>query len=167
MQWIKYSKGAKDTVAKSKKQQELEQHVGELTQDLQRMRADFENYRKRVDTEKQQARESGRAQAVLQVLPVLDTLDRAIAHMPADLAGNSWAEGVLGLSKSVTKLMHEFDLTRITIAVNETEFDPALHEAVSADEGEGDRVIITEELQAGYQLGDRVVRPAMVRVTHK
>ena len=115
----------------------------------------------------QQARESGRAQAVLQVLPVLDTLDRAIAHMPADLAGNSWAEGVLGLSKSVTKLMHEFDLTRITIAVNETEFDPALHEAVSADEGEGDRVIITEELQAGYQLGDRVVRPAMVRVTHK
>ncbi len=44
MQWIKYSKGAKDTVAKSKKQQELEQHVGELTQDLQRMRADFENY---------------------------------------------------------------------------------------------------------------------------
>ena len=72
----------------------LEQQIAELTGDLQRTRADFENYRKRVDTEKQMARMTGEATAVLKLLPVVDNIERALGHMPAELADNKWAQGV-------------------------------------------------------------------------
>ena len=72
-------------MAKSKKQEELEQRVGELTADLQRTRADFENYRKRAEAEKEMARGSGRAGAILKLLPVVDNIERALVHLPEDL----------------------------------------------------------------------------------
>ena len=71
-------------------QNEFEQQLGELTLDLQRTRADFENYRKRVDAEKVAARESGQASAILKLLPVIDNIERAIAYTPEDLKDNKW-----------------------------------------------------------------------------
>jgi molecular chaperone GrpE len=154
-------------MAKSKKQEELEQQVGELTQDLQRTRADFENYRKRVEQEKTAARTAGQSAAILKLLPVIDNIERAIAHTPAELADNKWAQGIAGLVKHLEKSLESLNLKRID-ATPGSEFNPELHEAIQFDEdAEGEHEVIAEELQAGYALGGTPIRHAMVKVTRK
>ena len=149
-----------------KKNDELEQLVAELTLDLQRTRADFENYRKRVDSDKAMARASGRVSAISQLLPVIDNIERAISHLPKELKGNAWAEGVAGLVKHLEKSMKDLGVSRIDARVD-TAFNPELHEAVQFDESDGEHEVIAEELQAGYKLGDDVIRPSMVKVTRR
>lgn len=152
-------------MAKTKKQLELEATIAELTADLQRNRADFENYRKRVDLEKQAAREAGQSSTVSKLLPVIDNIDRAIRYLPEDLKENAWAQSVAGLTKNLEKSMESLNLKRIDASVG-AEFNPALHEAIQFDEeATGDKEVIAEELQAGYLLGGSVIRHAMVKVT--
>lgn len=152
-------------MTKSKKHDEQEQRIGELTQDLQRMRADFENYRKRVDSEKEMARATGKIQAINALLPVVDNIERAITYRPKELEGNKWADGVAGLVKNLEKSLESLNLRRIEASPG-THFNHELHEAVQYDEdAEGEHEVISEELQSGYMLGDDVLRPAMVKVT--
>lgn len=154
-------------MAKSKKQQELEQQVGELTQDLQRVRADFENYRKRMDQEKEMARASGKVGAIMKLLPVVDNIERAISHTPEDLKENKWALGVASLVKNLEKSLESLDLKRIDATVG-TRFDPELHEAIQFDDdSDGEHEVIAEELQPGYKLGGEVIRHSMVKVSRQ
>lgn len=153
------------TKDKAKKTDDLEQQVAELTADLQRTRADFENYRKRVETEKVAARENGKAGAIMKLLPIIDTIERAAVYMPDDLKDHKWAQGISGLVKNLEKALEGLDLKRIN-AKQGVEFNPDLHEAIQFDEdAEGDKEVISEELQAGYTLGGQPIRHAMVRVT--
>lgn len=146
-------------------QNELEQQLGELTLDLQRTRADFENYRKRVDIEKVAARESGQASAILKLIPVIDNIERAIAYMPKDLQENTWAQGVASLVKNLDKSLESLNVKRIDAKAG-TPFNPEFHEAIQFDEdAEGETEVIAEELQAGYTLNGTVIRHAMVKVT--
>ena len=146
---------------------ELEQQVGELTQDLQRTRADFENYRKRAEIEKTSAREAGQASAILKLLPVIDTIERAIAYTPEELKDNKWVQGIVGLSKNLEKSLESLNLVRID-AKKGTPFNPELHEAIQFDEhAVGENEVVDEELQAGYLPGGRPIRHAMVKVTRK
>jgi len=139
----------------------------ELTADLQRTRADFENYRKRVEAEKSQARSAGETAAILKLLPVIDNIERAIAHVPEDLQDNVWAKSVAGLTKQLDKSLEGLNVRRID-AQPGTTFDPELHEAIQFDEdAEGDSEVIAEELQAGYTLGGQPIRHAMVKVTRQ
>ncbi len=150
-----------------KNDDELQKRIDELTQDLQRTRADFENYRKRVEGEKTTAREAGQASAILKLLPVIDTIERAILYMPEELKDNKWALGIAGLVKNLEKALESLNLKRIDASEGAT-FDPDLHEAIQFDEdATGDKEVISEELQAGYLLGNRPIRHAMVRVTRK
>lgn len=151
---------------KSQEQEDLEQQVGELTLDLQRTRADFENYRKRVESEKAMARASGRVGAISQLLPIIDTIERAIVHVPEDLQANPWVGGIIGLSKKLEKSLADLGVKRI-VATPGTPFNPELHEAVQFDESDGEYEVIAEELQAGYLLGDDVLRHSMVKVTRQ
>lgn len=154
-------------VSKKDLQAESAQQVGELTLDLQRTRADFENYRKRVELEKVAAREAGQSGAVLKLLPAIDNIERAIAYMPEDLKENKWAQGVSGLVKNLDKSLESLNVKRIETAPG-TPFNPDLHEAIQFDEdAEGDSEVVAEELQSGYLLGDRVIRHAMVKVTRQ
>lgn len=144
----------------------MEQQLGELTLDLQRTRADFENYRKRVDIDKQAAQMHGATRMVLKLLPVIDTIDRAIVHMPDDLKDNQWAQGVAGLDKQLQKVLDELKIQRI-VATPGTLFDPALHQAIQMDEADGEQEVIAEELQSGYLLDGTPIRHAMVKVTRQ
>jgi len=149
------------------KTEDLEQQLGELTLDLQRTRADFENYRKRVEAEKQAAQGLGQTKAIMKLLPVIDTIERAIANVPAELADNAWAKGVAGLSKQLDKQLKDLGLEKID-AKPGTPFNPELHQAVQFDEAaEGDKEVIAEELRAGYILNGAVVRDAMTKVTRQ
>ena len=148
-------------------QNEFEQQLGELTLDLQRTRADFENFRKRVDAEKSAARTAGQSSAVVKLLPVIDNIERAIAYMPEDLQDNAWAQGVSGLMKNLEKSLEGLNVKRID-AKPGSEFNPDLHEAIQFDEdATGDKEVIAEELQAGYTLNGTPIRHAMVKVTKR
>lgn len=153
-------------MAKHKKPEDYEQQIGELTLDLQRNRADFENYRKRVEQEKSQALSYGRVEAISQILPLIDTIERATAHLPDELKDNSWVSGIAGLNKQLTKLLTDLNIKRIN-AKPGIVFNPDLHEAVQFDESDGQKEVIAEELRAGYLLGPDVLRHAMVKVTRR
>jgi molecular chaperone GrpE len=129
------------------------------------MRADFENYRKRVEQDKAGLAELTKAATIMKLLPIIDTIERAIAHTPKDLAENKWAQGVVSMGKNLDKALADLGLSRIDAAPG-TAFDPNLHEAVMMEEGVGEHEVIAEELRAGYRLGDQVIRPTMVKVTH-
>lgn len=146
-----------------KNDDEQQSKLEELTNDLQRIRADFENYRKRMEIEKQTYVDSAKAATILKLLPVIDNIDRAISHVPEELAANKWAQGVVSLGRSLDKSLDELGLTRINADKN-VPFNPELHEAISVEDEGGDHEVVAEELRAGYKLGDNVVRPSMVRV---
>ena len=145
--------------------EDLQLKIDELTLDLQRTRADFENYRKRVEVEKISARENGQMSAILKLLPVIDNIERAIAYVPDDLKDNAWAQSVAKLVKNLDSSLKSLSLVRIKSDPG-TPFDPELHEAIQFDEdADGEKEVIAEELQSGYLLNGRPVRHAMVKVT--
>lgn len=141
---------------------ELQQQVADLTQALQRERADASNIRRRHDEQLSGLKDHTKASVVKELLPVIDNLERALKHVPKDLVDNDYVKGVQGVVKQFEKTLSDIGVERIN-TVGE-EFDPELHEAVSMEDGEGDKEIVSEELQAGYKVGDNVIRHAMVRV---
>lgn len=129
--------------------------VAELTADLQRVQADFANYRKRALRDQEAASERAKAVVVSQLLPVIDDLDRARSH--GDLES--------GPLKSVADKLAAA-LSGLGLAEFGTEgeaFDPSLHEAVQ-HEGDGSAPVIGHVMRKGYKLGEFVLRPAMVGV---
>jgi molecular chaperone GrpE len=129
--------------------------VAELTADLQRVQADFANYRKRALRDQQVAGERAKATVVSQLLTVLDDLDRARSHGdletgPLKLVADKLTAALAGLG--LTAFGAEGD-----------EFDPSLHEAVQ-HEGEGSKPVIGTVMRHGYKLGDLVLRHALVGV---
>jgi len=148
------------------KKKQGDEQMAELTNDLQRLRADFENYRKRVEAEKTQTAELAKAATIMKLLPVIDVIERAVAHAPTELADNTWAQGVVAMGKNLDKTITEFGLERIAAAPG-TPFDPSLHEAVSMDDAEGEHEVVAEELRAGYAIRGQVIRPSMVKVTRQ
>lgn len=146
----------------SKLDNDLVQQVASLTEALQRERADAVNLRRRHDEDMAQLRTRVKAAVVADLLPIIDNFERALKHVPKDLEGNDYVKGVNAIVKQFEKTLSDMGVERIK-TVGEP-FDPNLHNAVSAEEGEGDTEIVSEELQAGYTLGDEVIRHAMVRV---
>lgn len=154
----------KDTNDKlSKKEVQLEGEIDELTNDLKRVQADFVNFRRRVDEERKALGDAAKASTIMKLLPMIDDIERAISHVPEELAGNNWANGIVSLGKRLEKAVNELGLTRIEARPGAL-FDPNLHEAVMLEDGEGDEEVVSEELRAGYQLGQNVVRHSMVKV---
>lgn len=140
----------------------LQQQVGELTEALQRERADATNIRRRHDEQITNLRTVVKANVVRDLLPVIDNFERALKHVPADLADNDFVKGVQGIVKQFEKTLGDVGVERIK-TVGEV-FDPRYHEAIAMEEGEGTTEVVSDELQAGYRLGDEVIRHAMVRV---
>ena len=140
------------------------QQIGELTAHLQRLQAEFDNYRRRVADQQAAVLELAKQDVVLQLLPLIDNIDRALAHVPEDLADNAWAKGVAGVAKQAEDTFKNVGVAKIQTVGQP--FDHNTMEAVAA-EGEGDQEVVSEELQAGYQLGEKVIRPAMVKVERK
>lgn len=141
---------------------ELQQQVAELTEALQRERADATNLRRRHDEQIAGLKSMVKAGVVRDLLPVIDNFERALKHVPKELEGNDYIKGVQGVVKQFEKTLADMGVVKIA-TVGEP-FDPRYHEAVSMEDGDGTQEVVSEELQAGYKLGDEVVRHAMVRV---
>jgi molecular chaperone GrpE len=132
--------------------------TAELTADLQRLQAEFLNFKRRTESERTELTAFAKAQIVRQFLTVRDTFDAEATHRPADFDA-SWAS-------SIDAIRAQFDSVLKSLGVERFEsvgqpFDPHRHEAV-ASEGSGE--VVTAELASGYQLGETILRPAMVKV---
>lgn len=125
----------------------------ELLNDLQRTRADFENYRKQVEIQKENAINATKLATAYKLLPLLDDISRAIATY----------EELAPLAKSLEKTLTDLNLQKIDSNPG-TEFNPDLHDAITVEDGEGTREVIAETLRDGYYYGGEVLRPAMVKV---
>ncbi len=146
-------------------EQELIAQVEALTEALQHERADSANIRRRHDEQMASLRNVVKASVVRDLLPVIDNFERALKHVPADLADNTYVKGVQGVVKQFEDTLKNLGVHRIKTTGEP--FDPQVHEAVSMEDNGGDTEIVSEELQSGYALGDEVIRHAMVRVARK
>ena len=151
----------KPTDQSEPKTNEIEQQLGQLTEALQRERADAVNLRRRHDEEMASLRVRTKATVIKDLLPIIDNFERALKHVPEDLADNDYIKGVQGVVKQFEKTLADMGVERIKTTGEP--FDPLLHDAVSTEEGEGEE-IVSEELQSGYKIGNDVIRHAMVRV---
>lgn len=134
----------------------------QLTEALQRERADATNLRRRHEEQVAGLRIALKANIVRDLLPIIDNFERALKHAPTDLAGSEYVKGIEAIVKQFGKTLTDIGVERIK-TVGEP-FDPHYHEAVSMEEGDGKQEVVSEELQAGYKLGSEVIRHAMVRV---
>ena len=126
----------------------------------QRAQADFINYKRRSEQEKEEIGKFANSVLMLNLLPILDDLERAFASIPLQLAKLSWVDGIKLIERKLWASLEAQGLSQIK-ALGEP-FDPQLHEA--AMHAKGKEGIVIEELQKGYKLHDRVVRPTMVVV---
>jgi molecular chaperone GrpE len=142
---------------------EITEQTNEYLDGWQRARAEFANYKKRVERDQAQIFQSTKGNVVKDFLLIADDLERALKNRPQDGDGATWAEGIELVFR---KLMNTFETEGVTLMDAEgQEFDPNLHEAISQeDNDEFDSGQIIEVIQPGYLLGDRILRPAKVRV---
>ena len=133
---------------------EQDAKIAELTNDLQRTRADFENFRRQTDIQKEQYGNVVKVTTVNKVLPLIDDIERAIAANPDTLQP---------LQKNLEKTIINLGLTKIESEPG-TAFNPDLHEAVMVD-GDGEEEVIAETLRTGYYYEGQVLRPTMVKVS--
>jgi molecular chaperone GrpE len=141
----------------------LQQQTSEYLDGWQRERAEFANYKKRKDRESQQLRDSITANIIRKYLEIVDDLERALQNQPQDGEGASWAEGIELVYRKFLATLESEGVTAMQVAG--TDFDPNLHEAISqepSEEYESGKVV--EVLRNGYMIGERVLRPASVRI---
>ena len=140
----------------------LRQEKNTLQDRLLRTAAEFDNYRKRIERERRELSEFAAADVLTELLPILDNLERAL-QAPAGGAADAYRKGVEMIQRQMLELLRRRGVTPIESVG--TDFNPNFHQAVSHDtspdhrEGE-----VIEEMQRGYMLGDRLLRPAMVKV---
>jgi len=146
----------------AKPKDNLQARIDELTADLQRLQAEFLNYKRREDGAKAELLEMAKREVVVLLLPTLDNIERALAHRPEELQDNAWAAGVEQVGKQAGEAMQKLGVERIE-SVGQP-FDHNLHEAISMEDGNGEHEVIVEELQSGYKMGDVIIRHAMVKV---
>jgi molecular chaperone GrpE len=147
-------------------QKELEKthtQSNEYFEGWQRERADFLNYKKRIDRDAALVQQNALVNVVKKYLVILDDLERALKVRPVDCEGASWADGIDLIYRKLSNLLEQEGVRRMQ-AENET-FNPVRHEAIMQEESDThESGQIIEVIQQGYTLGERVIRPALVRV---
>jgi molecular chaperone GrpE len=147
--------------------QQLEEalaQVDEYLDDLRRERAAFQNYKKRQENERAELRQTVLASLLIQILPIVDDLERALEAIPEDQVDQPWVGGVALIQRKLWAILEGFGIVPVEAEPGQP-FDPFVHEAVSYEEHddhqEGQIIAV---VQKGYTLGQRTLRPAMVRV---
>ncbi len=144
--------------------EQLKAQAAENLDGWQRARAEFANYRRRVEAERAELAASAGAEALKRVLPAVDDFERAMQTLPDDLKDTPWVSGVLMVQRKLNAALEQSGITAIVTSSGDA-FDPNVHEAITHEDSDqfGSGQIIGE-VQRGYKLGERVLRPALVRV---
>lgn len=143
--------------------EQLRAQANEYLEGWQRARAEFANYKKRIERDMKESYQNASADVLKDFLPILDDFERALANVPEELQGHPWISGVSMIHRKMNKLLEDYGVT--IIEPTGQPFDPNLHEAVGMDdETEAASGTVTATMQKGYLVGERVLRPALVRV---
>lgn len=142
---------------------DYEQQIGELTAHLQKLQAEFENYKKRQVAERSDLMNSAKVAVLHELLPALDNFDRAATHLPAELEENAWAKGMQYVGHQLLNILEDMGVKRYESAGQP--FDHHRHEALEYVEDTGPPDMVVEELTPGYEISGKVVRPATVKVS--
>ncbi len=153
-----------DLEALQKTIQELKSQSEDYLDSLQRERASFANYRKRIDQDNAQIYNNALADQIKVFLPVVDDLERALKNQPKTDSIRPWVDGINLILQKLLKAMENKGVNAIVVAPGEP-FDPTFQEAVTHEENPdySDGQVI-ETLQTGYKLNEKIIRPALVRV---
>ncbi len=144
--------------------EQLQAQASELKEALQRERADFQNYRKRADRERESLQADIAAKVFMKFLPILDDFERALEAVSPEHQENDWLKGIALIQRKFQSLLEAEGIQAINPLGQE--FNPNYHEAVGMEEASETYKsgYVTAVLQKGYVRGDKVLRPAMVRV---
>jgi molecular chaperone GrpE len=143
-----------------KRLEEAEAQVAEHRSDLQRERAEFVNYKNRIVRDQETSRANMKGEILQKVLPVLDDLERALQNRPAD---DAWAGGIELIARKFQAVLESEGVKRIE--AEGQPFDPNFHEAISHEpNGDVSSEHVIAVVRNGYVIGERVIRPALVRV---
>ncbi len=142
--------------------QSVRKDLEELKDRHLRKLAEFENVRKRAEREKAEAYRAALISFVKDFLPIADSFERALAHAPQEALRTDFGRGVALIDRQIAELWRKYGVTEVDTSGS---FDPNLHEAVATQEVPGaPRDAIMEVLRKGYRVGDKLLRPASVRV---
>jgi len=131
---------------------------------LQRLQADFVNYKRRVQQEREEQTRSANRELILKLLPILDDFARALGPVPQEMADAEWVKGIALIQQKLMATLEEEGLKRID--AEGKDFDPWEHEAVFCEESsDHDEGRVKAVIRDGYKLHDRVIRPAQVVVS--
>ena len=153
------------TTVESDAKEEPQPEQDETLSALQRMAADFANYRKRNEAERADYAKFAKADLIARLLDILDAYDRALSTVPEELKGSSWVEGMWLIERKLRQILEAEGLEAIDSLG--TPFDPYVHEAIAHVESDEPEGTVIREHQKAYRLHDRVIRPAMVTVAKK
>ena len=156
------SRPAKSNMQKAISDKKLEKKIEELTSDLQRVHADFINFRQRSESEKNEIMNLAKQSVITQLLPLVDNIERALNQVPKEIQDHAWVKGVQQSARQIEAWLKDFGVERIPAVGRE--FNPHLHEAMSFESGKGKKEIISEEIQSGWKMGEQVMRPSLVKV---
>ncbi len=135
----------------------------ELLERLRRERADFLNYKRRIERERAADVERARAEVVQRLLPVLDDLERALSQRPIDLERHPWGQGVGVIHRTLVDALRDLGVQRI--GEEGEPFDPERHDALFYhQQADATDQLVANVIRAGYQLHDTLLRPAQVAV---
>ncbi len=129
----------------------------------QRSQADFENYKKREEAKQKDILEFAKEVTIVKLLPTLDTLEQGLRHAPPGVDAN-WLKGIEGTLQKLGKVLEEMGVKKIEALGKK--FDPHFHEAIREVPGADDGVIV-EDLQTGYEINGKVIRPSQVVISKK
>ena len=136
--------------------------IHELTRDLQRLAADFANYRRRNESERADFVRFAKADLITRLLEVLDDYDRALGTVPEDARSQPWVEGMWLVERKLRDMLMSEGLEPIETVGQP--FDPYIHESIAHVDADAPEETVVDEVRKGYRLHDRVIRPALVTV---
>lgn len=144
---------------------EAQSDASDYLDDLQRVAAEFDNYRKRAQRDLGLSIDRAAERVVERILPVLDTFDAALSIEVETAAERKLLSGMIGTREQLLEALRAEGLE--VIPATDEPFDPEVHEAVTASGNGGDRIMVTGELRRGYKLKGKVIRAALVAVNHE
>lgn len=135
--------------------------IADLTETAKRALADLQNYRRRVEEERATFVQFANVALILELLPILDNFQRAFLQVPEEISKTEWFKGALQIEQQLVAVVRKQGVSEMPSQIGK-KLDPKVHEAIATGPGEKD--VIIEEFEKGYLLGDKVIRPAKVKV---
>ena len=139
------------------------QQIGELTVHLQKLQAEFENYKKRETAARTELLDAAKISILAELLPALDNFDRAATHLPRELENNSWAQGMQYVGTQLEQIFEDIGIKKFDPVGHE--FDHTEHEAVEYSPADKPAGLVVETIIPGYMIGEKIIRPAQVKVS--